>query len=77
MGHWEGSVFGIGKGPVAKFGKTGTNWERVRLPDPAKEGKKTLHLHVDKGRRRASRDIKNNRHDMWFYCSVDDKLLFQ
>ena len=38
--HWEGSVFGIGKGPVAKLGKTGTDWERVCLPDSAKEGKK-------------------------------------
>ena len=32
----------IGKGPVAKLGKTGTDWEWVRLSDPAKEGKKTL-----------------------------------
>ena len=33
--HWEGSGFGIGKGPVAKLGKTGTDWEwsvyRTRL----------------------------------------------
>lgn len=45
--HWKGSVPGIGKGPVAKLGKTGTDWERVRLPDSAKEGKKTAEFTIN------------------------------
>ena len=43
--HWEGSIPVIWKGPVAELGKTGTDWERVCLPDSAKEGKKMLLYH--------------------------------
>ena len=44
--NWEKYYISvIGKGPVAKLGKTGTDWEWVCLPDPAKEGKKTLVKH--------------------------------
>jgi len=44
--NWEKYYISvIGKGPVAKLGRTSTDWERVQLPDPAKEGKKMLVKH--------------------------------
>lgn len=39
--------FGVtGTGPFANWDRAGSDWERVRLLAPSREGKKSLKLHV-------------------------------